>query len=169
MSFTIRPFRTGGWEIDIVLTQPNGEKIRERRKAPVATKADAKRWGQERERHLLQHGRPQPRSGKAKPEEAVLLLHSTLLRGRDGDPQELMSALAADPRFEHLAPENLAQPSKGLRYTTMLKYKGLDKPLVILVLPPLLKWDKKLHHQFLVGASRASVRLCVLAPEKVPA
>ena len=69
MSFTIRPFRTGGWEIDIVLTQPNGEKIRERRKAPVATKADAKRWGQERERHLLQHGRPQPRSGKAKPEE----------------------------------------------------------------------------------------------------
>ena len=51
----------------------------------------------------------------------------------------------------------------------MLKYKGLDKPLVILVLPPVLKWDKKLHHQFLVGASRASVRLCVLAPEQVPA
>jgi integrase len=69
MSFTIRPFRNGGWEIDIVLTLPNGEKIRERRKAPVASKADAKRWGQERERHLLQHGRPEPRSGKAKPEE----------------------------------------------------------------------------------------------------
>ena len=68
MSFTIRPFRTGGWEIDIVLTLPNGEKIRERRKAPVATKADAKRWGQERERHLLQHGRPQ-RHEKAQPQE----------------------------------------------------------------------------------------------------
>ena len=67
MSFTIRPFRSGGWEIDIVLTLPNGEKIRERRKAPVESKSAAKRWGQERERHLLQHGRPQ-RRGKGKPE-----------------------------------------------------------------------------------------------------
>jgi integrase len=64
MSFTIRPFRNGGWEIDIVLTLPNGEKIRERRKAPVASKSDAKKWAQERERHLLQHGRPQRRGAK---------------------------------------------------------------------------------------------------------
>jgi integrase len=64
MSFTIRPFRSGGWEIDIVLTLPNGEKIRERRKAPVSSKSDAKRWAQERERFLLQHGRPQPRGAK---------------------------------------------------------------------------------------------------------
>jgi len=105
--------------------------------------------------------------GKGDPEAAVVLVHSTLLRGRDTDPQELMTALAGDARFEQLTPENLAHPAKGLRYTTMLKYKGLDKPLVILVLPPVLKWDKKLHHQFLVGASRASVKLCVLAP-KVP-
>jgi integrase len=68
MSVTIRPFRTGGWEIDIVLTLPNGEKIRERRKAPVESKSAAKKWAQERERHLLQHGRPQRRGGKGKPE-----------------------------------------------------------------------------------------------------
>ncbi len=69
MSFTIRPFRTGGWEIDIVLTLPNGEKLRERRKAPVDSKSAAKKWGQERERHLLQHGRPPRRGDKAKPEQ----------------------------------------------------------------------------------------------------
>jgi integrase len=68
MSFTIRPFRSGGWEIDIVLTLPNGEKIRERRKAPVDAKSAARRWGQERERHLLQHGRPPRRGDKGKTE-----------------------------------------------------------------------------------------------------
>jgi integrase len=73
MSFTIRPFRTGGWEIDIVLTLPNGEKIRERRKAPVASKSDAKKWAQERERFLLQHGRPQRRGEKQlTPEEKTV-------------------------------------------------------------------------------------------------
>jgi len=46
----------------------------------------------------------------------------------------------------------------------MLKYKGLDKPLVLLVLPPTLTCCKKLYHQLLVGASRASVKLCVFAP-----
>ncbi|MFV8750471.1 tyrosine-type recombinase/integrase [Nannocystaceae bacterium ST9] len=67
MSFTIRPFRSGGWEIDIVLTLPNGDRIRERRKAPVERKADAKKWGQERERYILQHGR-RSRRGKGRPE-----------------------------------------------------------------------------------------------------
>ncbi len=69
MSYTIRPFRSGGWEVDIVLTLPNGDKIRERRKAPVAGKSDAKRWAQERERHLLQHGRLPRRGTKATPNQ----------------------------------------------------------------------------------------------------
>ena len=47
----------------------------------------------------------------------------------------------------------------------MLKYKGLDKPLVLLVLPPTLTWGKKQYHQLLVGTVRANVKLCVLAPE----
>src|ERR1019366_5652827 len=33
---------------------------RERKKAPVASKSGAQRWGQDRERHLLQHGPAQP-------------------------------------------------------------------------------------------------------------
>ncbi|MFV8750337.1 tyrosine-type recombinase/integrase [Nannocystaceae bacterium ST9] len=72
MSYTIRPFRSGGWEVDIVITYPNGEKFRERRKAPVETKTAAKRWAQERERFLFEHGRPQPRGkGKSTNEEAT--------------------------------------------------------------------------------------------------
>ncbi len=125
---------------------------------------------------VVRYGRPEdvPRlaythylalcGGKADPERAVLLLHSKLLGERADDVHTVKEALASDARFEQLTPENLAHPAKGLRYTTMLKYKGLDKPLVILVLPPTITWGKKLYHQLLVGASRASVKLCVLAP-----
>ena len=55
MTVTVRPYKRGGWEVDIVLTFPGRPKIRERRKAPVPTKAAAKRWGEDRERQLIQH------------------------------------------------------------------------------------------------------------------
>jgi hypothetical protein len=105
--------------------------------------------------------------GQADPTRAALLLHSSLLGDGAGGVPTLREALAADARYEPLTPENLAQPATGLRYTTPLKFKGLSRPLVILVLPPTLKWDRKLHNQFLVGAGRASVKLCVLAPQGV--
>ncbi|MEX1362297.1 MAG: tyrosine-type recombinase/integrase [Nannocystaceae bacterium] len=38
-----------------MLTMPGRPKIRERRKAPVPTKSAARRWGEERERQLIQH------------------------------------------------------------------------------------------------------------------
>jgi integrase len=50
----VRPFRNGGFEVDIRLVLPDGSKHRERRKAPVASKSAALRWAQDRERHLLQ-------------------------------------------------------------------------------------------------------------------
>lgn len=61
MTVKIRPFRKGGWEIDIMIRLDNGERYRERRKAPVESKSGALRWGQRRERHLLAHG-PGPAS-----------------------------------------------------------------------------------------------------------
>ena len=54
MTVTIRPYKRGGWEADIVLTFPGRPKFRERRKAPVTTKSAAKRWGEERERQIIQ-------------------------------------------------------------------------------------------------------------------
>src|SRR5690606_5374437 len=59
MTVKIRPYRKGGWEIDIMIRLDNGQKYRERRRAPVESKSGALKWGQRRERHLLTHG-PDP-------------------------------------------------------------------------------------------------------------
>ena len=59
MSVKLRPYRNGGWEVDIQFRLPDGTRHRERYKAPVESKSGALRWGQDRERHLLQHG-PEP-------------------------------------------------------------------------------------------------------------
>jgi len=61
MSVKVRPYRSGGWEVDITFRLPNGHKHRERSKAPVSSGVGALRWGQDRERHLLQHGLEKPR------------------------------------------------------------------------------------------------------------
>ncbi len=61
MSVKVRPYRSGGWEVDVTFRLPDGRKHRERSKAPVTSKSGALRWGQDRERHLLQHGPEKPR------------------------------------------------------------------------------------------------------------
>lgn len=59
MTVKVRPYIKNdtqtGWEVDITLTIPGRPKLRERRKAPVTAKSAAKRWGEERERQLIQH------------------------------------------------------------------------------------------------------------------
>ena len=50
MSVILRPYRRGGWEVDIRLVLPDNSEHRERRKAPMATKAAAQRWAEARER-----------------------------------------------------------------------------------------------------------------------
>ena len=61
MSVKIRPYKHGGWEVDVLLRLPDGSRHRDRSKAPVRSKSAAYRWGQDRERHLLQHGLPEPK------------------------------------------------------------------------------------------------------------
>jgi hypothetical protein len=62
MSVKVRPYRSGnGWEVDITFRLPDGKRHRERCRAPVYSKSGALRWGQDRERHLLQHGPEPPR------------------------------------------------------------------------------------------------------------
>ena len=61
MSVKVRPFRSGGWEVDITFRLPSGQKHRERSKAPVSSRTGALRWGEKRERHLLLHGPEKPR------------------------------------------------------------------------------------------------------------
>ena len=47
--------------VDINTRLPSGARHRERKRLTVVAKSSAQRWGQERERHLLQHGPPQPK------------------------------------------------------------------------------------------------------------
>lgn len=56
MSVKLRQYKRGGWEVDIQILKPDGTRYRERRKAPVRSKSGARRWGEDRERHLLCHG-----------------------------------------------------------------------------------------------------------------
>lgn len=56
MSVKVRPYRNGGWEVDIHYRLPNGRRDRERSRAPVSSKSAALRWGQDRERYLALHG-----------------------------------------------------------------------------------------------------------------
>ena len=58
MSVTLRPYRSGGWEVDITIRLPDGSQYRERKRAARFSKSAAHRWAQDRERYLLQHGPP---------------------------------------------------------------------------------------------------------------
>jgi hypothetical protein len=58
MSVRVRPYRGGGWEVDITIRLPNGSQYRERKCGSRFSKSSAYRSGQDRERYLLQHGPP---------------------------------------------------------------------------------------------------------------
>jgi integrase len=51
MSVIVRPYRRGGWEVDLRVTLPDESEHRLRLKAPLGSKSAAHRWGEERERH----------------------------------------------------------------------------------------------------------------------
>lgn len=55
MSVTVRPYRRGGWQVDVLVFLPDRRRFRERR-VIRHSKSAAQRWGQDRERHILQHG-----------------------------------------------------------------------------------------------------------------
>lgn len=58
MSVTVRPYRRGGWEVDILWRTWDGRRQRERKRVS-GSRAAARRWGEERERELLVHGPPE--------------------------------------------------------------------------------------------------------------
>jgi integrase len=61
MSVTVRPYKRGGWEVDIQWRAPNGRRQRERKRVTVMSKAVAKRWGEARERDVLIKGEKRAR------------------------------------------------------------------------------------------------------------
>lgn len=60
MSVKVRPYRRGGWEVDIRVEFPDGSEWRQRKRAPVSSRTAAMRWGEGRERRILMRGVPKP-------------------------------------------------------------------------------------------------------------
>ena len=73
MSVIVRPYRRGGWEVDIRLVLPDNSEHRERRKAPVTTKSAAQRWGDAREREWYQELTNPQRTADTQPKEVPTL------------------------------------------------------------------------------------------------
>jgi excisionase family DNA binding protein len=46
MSVTVRPYVSGGWEVDIRVQLPDGSVIRERKKATASSKQAAQKWAE---------------------------------------------------------------------------------------------------------------------------
>jgi len=76
MSVTIRPYRRGGWEVDIRVVTPDGTReFRVRKRAPVSSRSAAARWAEGRERVLFERLMKPPQDN-APPKEAPPLRES---------------------------------------------------------------------------------------------
>jgi integrase len=110
MSVQVRPYRKGGWEVDIVIRLDNGQTFRERRKSPVASKSGSLRWGQDRERHILKHG-PEPKVTSPTLEEPATPT-PTKAEGKPNTGREVPTLAEFAPRYiEGYARANREKPS----------------------------------------------------------
>ena len=107
MSVVVRPYRRGGWHVDIRLVLPDGTRFRERKRI-TASKSAAARWGQERERYLLQHVPPKPTKEVLTPKEVPTLgeFAPRFLDGHARANRQKPSGIAAKEMIirVHLAP-----------------------------------------------------------------
>src|SRR2546425_2930180 len=73
MSVTIRPYRRGGWEVDIRGVTPDGTRqLRERKRAPMSSRSAALRWAEGRERILFQRLTDPPQTNTPRKEVPTL-------------------------------------------------------------------------------------------------
>ena len=56
MTVAVRKHKENRWVVDIIVRLPDGRKLRERTRINISSKSAAKRWGEERERHIAVHG-----------------------------------------------------------------------------------------------------------------
>lgn len=104
---------------------------------------------------------------KYDPAQLVVLFSSSLISRDEKSPKEFDLLLSADDSFVRITNENLCRPeNEKIKFCTALRYKGLERDIVILAIKDL--YDKKSDalHQLLIGASRARVRLYLLVDEE---
>jgi integrase len=109
MSVTIRPYRRGGWEVDIRVVTPDGvRQLRERKRAPVSSRSAATRWAEGLERVLFERLMSPPPPEKAPPKEVPTLRQfaSRFVDGHARANRQKPSGIAAKEMIirVHLAP-----------------------------------------------------------------
>ena len=135
MSVTIRPYRTGGWEVDIHVILPNGTRARSRTRKRTS-KSAALRWGLSRERAWLMDGLPHPRKEVPAPEKEVPTLEGFAERFVDGSARanrEKPSSIAAKEMIlrVHLVPRLGARRLDAIRNEDVQRLKqGLGSKAV---------------------------------------
>jgi hypothetical protein len=73
MSIRVRPYRNGGWEVDIRVITPDGARqLRERKRATMSSKSAALRWAEGRERVLFERLMNPPQSHQPRKEVPTL-------------------------------------------------------------------------------------------------
>jgi integrase len=114
MSVTLRQCdgKDNVWEVDIRILLPDGNKLRERRQAPVAGKTAALRWAQERERVLLKEGKPDRQSLTTKEVPTLKEFAPRFLEGYVRANQHKPSGIAAKEAILRL---HLLPPFGGRR------------------------------------------------------
>lgn len=108
MSVTIRPYRRGGWEVDIRVVAPDDSRaLRERKRAPVSSRSAASRWAESRERVLFERLMKPPQDS-APPKEVPTLraFASRFLNGHARANRQKPSGIAAKEMIlrVHLVP-----------------------------------------------------------------
>ena len=108
MSVTIRPYRRGGWEVDIRVVAPDGSReIRQRKRAPTSARSAAVRWAESRERVLFERLMKPPQDN-APPKEVPTLREfaSRFLDGYARADRQKRSGIAAKEMIlrVHLVP-----------------------------------------------------------------
>ena len=86
-------------------------------------------------------------------QEIIVLFTSDLLK----PGSEMKEVLDTESKSELIVADNYSGSTKKIRYTTILKSKGLERYVVVLVCSPLT--DKKSIFQLFIGASRAKCRV----------
>jgi hypothetical protein len=97
MSVTIRPYRRGGWELDIRVVAPDDSReLRERKRAPVSSRSAALRWAEGRERVLFERLMKPPQDSA--PVKEVPTLGEFAPRIVEGHARRIGRSRAASPR-----------------------------------------------------------------------
>ena len=130
MSVITRPYRRGGWEVDIRLVLPDNSEHRERRKAPVTTRTAAQRWGEAREREWYQElTHPQPKNDIPKEVPTLEQFSERFLDGYARANRQKASGVAAKAMIirVHLIP---SMGSKALNAITNEEVQRLKRQLL---------------------------------------